>query len=56
MKLRFAVALCLVLVAGQALAAGDVEIKTEKQKLSYSIGVNTGHSMKESLKIQVDRR
>jgi FKBP-type peptidyl-prolyl cis-trans isomerase len=52
MKLRFAVALCLVLVAGQARAAGDVEIKTEKQKLSYSIGVNAGHSMKESLKTQ----
>ena len=52
MKLRFAVALCLVLVAGQARAAGDVGIKTEKQKLSYSIGVNAGHSMKESLKTQ----
>jgi FKBP-type peptidyl-prolyl cis-trans isomerase FklB len=52
MKLRFAVALCLVLVAGQARAAGDVEIKTEKQKLSYSIGVNAGHSMKDSLKTQ----
>ena len=55
MKLRFAVALCLVLVAGvagQARAAGDVEIKTEKQKLSYSIGVNAGRSMKESLKTQ----
>jgi FKBP-type peptidyl-prolyl cis-trans isomerase FklB len=52
MKLRFAVALCLVLVAGQARAAGDVEIKTEKQKLSYSIGVNTGKSMKDSLKAQ----
>ena len=52
MKLRFAVAVCLVLVAGQALAAGDVEIKTEKQKLSYSIGMNAGHSMKESLKTQ----
>jgi FKBP-type peptidyl-prolyl cis-trans isomerase len=52
MKLRFAVALCLALVAGQARAAGDVEIKTEKQKLSYSIGVNAGHSMKESLKTQ----
>lgn len=52
MKLRFAVALCLVLVAGQAQAAGDVEIKTEKQKLSYSIGVNAGRSMKDSLKTQ----
>jgi len=52
MKLRFAVALCLVLVAGQALAAGDGEIKTEKQKLSYSIGVNAGRSMKDSLKTQ----
>jgi FKBP-type peptidyl-prolyl cis-trans isomerase len=52
MKLRFAVALCLVLVAGQARAAGDVEVKTEKQKLSYSIGVNAGRSMKESLKTQ----
>jgi FKBP-type peptidyl-prolyl cis-trans isomerase FklB len=52
MKLRFAVVLCLVLVAGQALAAGDVEIKTEKQKLSYSIGVNSGRSMKDSLKTQ----
>ncbi len=52
MKFRFAVALCLVLVAGQVLAAGDVEIKTEKQKLSYSIGVNAGRSMKDSLKTQ----
>ncbi len=52
MKLRVAVALCLALVAGQAWAAGDGEIKTEKQKLSYSIGVNAGHSMKESLKTQ----
>lgn len=52
MKLRFAVALSLVLIAGQALAAGDVEIKTEKQKLSYSIGMNAGRSMKDSLKTQ----
>lgn len=52
MKLRFAVALCLALVAGQAMAAGDGEIKTEKQKLSYSIGVNAGHSMKDSFKAQ----
>ncbi len=52
MKLRFAVALCLVLAAGQARAAGDGEIKTEKQKLSYSIGMNAGRSMKESLKTQ----
>lgn len=52
MKLRFAVALSLVLVAGQAMAAGDEEIKTEKQKLSYSIGVNAGHSMKDSFKTQ----
>jgi FKBP-type peptidyl-prolyl cis-trans isomerase FklB len=52
MKLRYAVALSLVLVAGQALAADTTEIKTEKQKLSYSIGVNTGRSMKDSLKAQ----
>ena len=52
MKLRFAVALSLVLVAGQAMAAGDEEIKTEKQKLSYSIGVNAGQSMKDSFKTQ----
>lgn len=52
MKFRFAVAWCLVLVAGQALAAGDGEIKTEKQKLSYSLGVSTGRSIKDSLKAQ----
>jgi FKBP-type peptidyl-prolyl cis-trans isomerase len=52
MKLRFAVALSLVLIAGQALAADVVEIKTEKQKLSYSIGMNAGRSMKDSLKTQ----
>ena len=52
MKLRYAVALCLVLVAGQASAAETLELKTPKEKLSYSIGLNAGRSMKESLKAQ----
>lgn len=52
MKLRYAVVFCLVLLGGQALAAETLELKTPKEKLSYSIGLNAGRTMRESLKAQ----
>ena len=43
----------MVLAGGaQALAAEPLELKTAKEKLSYSIGLNAGRSMKDSLKAQ----
>lgn len=50
MRFRFAVALCLVLVSGQVLAAEPMTLKTQKEKLSYSLGLDTGRTMKQSLK------
>jgi len=47
MKLRFAAVLCSALfMAGSALAADKVELKTEKDKASYAIGMDIGGSLK----------
>jgi len=47
--------LCAVVMASPAAAAEKTELKTEKEKLSYSIGVNIGNNVKRQLSgIDVD--
>ncbi|KAF0145710.1 MAG: FKBP-type peptidyl-prolyl cis-trans isomerase FklB [Nitrospirae bacterium] len=46
MKLRFMTVLCAVLIAGLAIAAEKVEFKTQKDKVSYSIGLDIGNNLK----------
>ncbi len=46
MKLRFMTVLCAVLIAGIAIAAEKVELKTQKDKVSYSIGLDIGNNLK----------
>jgi len=55
MKLRLVVAICALLIAGQANAAEKVELKTEKDKLSYTKGVNLGNNFKKQ-SIEVDQK
>ncbi len=46
MKLRFTVVLCVLLAASAALAAEKTELKTQKDKASYAIGLDMGSSLK----------
>lgn len=46
MKLRFMTVLCAALIAGLAIAAEKVELKTQKDKVSYSIGLDIGNNLK----------
>ena len=46
MKLRFMTVLCAVLIAGLAIAAEKVELKTQRDKVSYSIGLDIGNNLK----------
>src|SRR3990172_1310387 len=49
------VLLCAVVMASPVTAAEKTELKTEKEKLSYSIGVNIGNNVKRQLSgIDVD--
>lgn len=52
MKLRLAVALCCVLFV-RPVAAADAELKTQKEKASYAIGLDMGNSLKKN-EIDVD--
>ncbi len=53
MKLQLIVALCAVFVASQAGAAEKMQLKTKKDKVSYTIGLDMGNSLKQQ-KIDVD--
>src|SRR3990172_11433231 len=53
MKVRFVVALCAVFVASQAGAAEKMQLKTQKDKISYTIGLDMGNSLKKQ-SIDVD--
>jgi len=55
MKFRLVVALCAVFVACQANAAEKIQLKTEKDKLSYTKGVNLGNSFKRQ-SVDVDEK
>ena len=46
MKLRFMTVLSALLIAGIAIAAEKVELKTQKDKVSYSIGLDIGNNLK----------
>jgi len=48
MKFLLGVLLSLLLLAGSAVAGEKVELKDNKDKLSYSIGMNIGNNMKKS--------
>lgn len=53
MKAGLAAALCVALAAGQAVAADKpVELKTQKEKTSYSLGLDVGGKMKMQMKSQ----
>jgi FKBP-type peptidyl-prolyl cis-trans isomerase FklB len=53
MKLQLTVVLCVLLTAGSAMAEDKPELKTQKDKLGYAIGLDLGKSMKKS-SIDVD--
>ncbi len=46
MKRLLTVILCFMLLAGQANAAAKIALKNEKDKVSYSIGLNIGNNLK----------
>lgn len=53
MKLRLVVILCVLLLASQVCAQGMSAPKSQKDKLSYSIGVDIGNNLKK-LQIETD--
>jgi FKBP-type peptidyl-prolyl cis-trans isomerase FklB len=53
MKLSVIVAICAVFVASQAGAAEKMQLKTKKDKVSYTIGLDMGNSLKKQA-IDVD--
>ncbi len=53
MKLPVIVAICAVFMASQAGAAEKMQLKTKKDKVSYTIGLDMGNSLKQQ-KIDVD--
>jgi FKBP-type peptidyl-prolyl cis-trans isomerase FklB len=48
MKLRLAVVMCVMLVASHAMAGEKLELKTQKDKASYAIGMSMGGSLKKN--------
>jgi FKBP-type peptidyl-prolyl cis-trans isomerase FklB len=46
MKLRFTVIACILLIAGIVVAKEKIVLKTQKDKASYSIGLDIGNSLK----------
>ncbi len=55
MKLKLIVVLCAVFMASQAIAGEKIQLKTEKDKLSYQKGVYWGNEFKKR-SIEVDRK
>ncbi|MGZ8430223.1 MAG: FKBP-type peptidyl-prolyl cis-trans isomerase [Candidatus Deferrimicrobiaceae bacterium] len=54
MKRQFAMAMCAaVALSGAAIAAGAQELKTDREKLSYSIGMDIGVNLKKQ-SVEVD--
>ena len=48
MKLKLIMAVCIVLTASVVFAEDKLELKTQKDKLGYAIGVDIGNSFKKS--------
>ena len=48
MKLQLAVVACVLFLASHAVAGETTELKTQKDKLSYAIGLNLGKGMKKN--------
>jgi len=48
MKLKLILAVCMVLTASVVFAEDKLELKTQKDKLGYAIGVDIGNSFKKS--------
>ncbi len=53
MKLRLGIVLCALLVTTPVVAAGKQELKTQKDKISYVVGLDMGTSLKKN-KIDVN--
>ena len=53
MKLRLGIVLCAVLVTTPVVAAEKQELKTQKDKVSYVIGLDMGNSLKKNM-VDVD--
>ena len=48
MKLQLAVVACALLLSSHAVAEEKMELKTQKDKLGYAIGLSTGKGMKKN--------
>ena len=48
MKLKLIMAVCMVFTARVVFAEDKLELKTQKDKLSYAIGVDMGNSFKKN--------
>ncbi len=48
MKLQLAAAACVMLLASHAMAGEKQELKTQKDKLGYAIGLNLGKNLKKN--------
>lgn len=48
MKLQLATAACVMLLASHAMAGEKQELKTQKDKLGYAIGLNLGKNLKKN--------
>jgi FKBP-type peptidyl-prolyl cis-trans isomerase FklB len=46
MKLKLVMAVCMIFTAGVVFAEAKLELKTQKDKLSYAVGVDMGNSLK----------
>jgi FKBP-type peptidyl-prolyl cis-trans isomerase FklB len=53
MKSRLVIIMCMALAASPVLAGEKVELKTEKDKISYAIGLDVGNGLKKN-EIDVD--
>jgi FKBP-type peptidyl-prolyl cis-trans isomerase FklB len=53
MKSRLLIIMCIALAASPVLAAEKLELKTEKDKVSYAIGLDVGNGLKKN-EIDVD--
>jgi FKBP-type peptidyl-prolyl cis-trans isomerase FklB len=53
MKSRLVIILCMALAAGPVFAADKVELKTQKDKVSYAIGMDVGNGLKKN-EVDVD--
>jgi len=53
MKSRLVIIMCMALAAGPVFAAEKVELKTQKDKVSYAIGMDVGNGLKKN-EVDVD--